>query len=81
MSISQDAQSAADSVSFESTELGAYLKESESRANLHVRGRVSVRPNPSLSPRPTTAGGVSPVPAVRSIIGHRAYAACLRGRG
>ncbi len=41
--------------------------------------RSNVRPNPSLSPRPTTAGVVSPAPAVRSIIGHRAYATCLRG--
>ena len=41
----------------------------------------SMRPNPSLSPRPATAGAVSPAPAVRSIIGHRAYATCLRGRG
>jgi hypothetical protein len=38
-------------------------------------------PNPSLSPRPATAGVVSPAPDFRSIIGHRAYATCLRGRG
>ena len=41
----------------------------------------AVTPNPSLSPRPTTAGVVSPAPVFRSIIGHRAYATYLRGRG
>jgi hypothetical protein len=39
------------------------------------------RPNPSLSPRPATAGVVSPVRAIRSIITNRAYNTCLRGRG
>jgi len=41
----------------------------------------TVRPNPSLSPRPTTAGVVSPVRASSSIIANRAYNTCLRGRG
>jgi hypothetical protein len=40
-----------------------------------------VKPNPSLNPRPATVGAVSPVPGGRTIIGHRAYSTCLRGRG
>jgi hypothetical protein len=40
-----------------------------------------VRPNPSLNPRPATAGSVSLVRGTRCIIANQAYAACLRGRG
>ncbi len=38
------------------------------------------RPNPSLNPRPTTAGTVRPVGGRRSITA-RPYGTCLRGRG
>ncbi|SUS05866.1 hypothetical protein DF3PB_220003 [uncultured Defluviicoccus sp.] len=38
-------------------------------------------PNPSLNPRPATAGAVSPVRAIPSIIAARAYITCLRGWG
>ncbi len=54
---------------------------SQEPRHLGVLAAMQVRANPSLSPRPATAGVVSPAPDFRSIIGHRAYAACLRGRG
>jgi hypothetical protein len=41
----------------------------------------ALRPNPSLNPRPATAGAVSPVRVSSSIVAHRAYSTCLRGRG
>ena len=49
---------------------------------LHVQAiRAPVRPNPSLHPGPTTAGGVSLARASCSIITNQAYTACLRGPG
>ena len=49
------------------------------QAAYHHRG-ARVRPNPSLNPRPTTAGAVRPVGGRRSITA-RPYSTCLRGRG
>jgi hypothetical protein len=40
-----------------------------------------VLPNPSLNPRPATAGSVSLVCGAFGTFAHQAYAACLRGRG
>ena len=42
--------------------------------------RNALGPNPSVNPRPTTAGTVSPVRGLCGIIAHRAYSAYLRGR-
>ena len=41
----------------------------------------ALTPNHSLHPGPATAGGVSPVCAIGSIVTHRAYTARLRGPG
>jgi hypothetical protein len=46
-----------------------------------ISGKPALRPNPSLNPRPATAGGVSLVRGTRCIIANQAYAARLRGRG
>ncbi len=43
--------------------------------------RTSVWPNPSVNPRPATAGSVSLVCGAFGTFAHQAYAACLRGRG
>ena len=50
------------------------------RSHSHC-GLSKALPNPSFNPRRTTATGVSPVRASRSIVAHRAYPACLRTRG
>ena len=43
--------------------------------------RCAVWPNPSLNPRPATAGAVSRASASRTIVAYRAYSTRLRGRG
>ena len=40
-----------------------------------------MKPNPSLNPRPATAGSVSLVRGTLYIFAYQAYAACLRSRG
>ena len=62
------------------------------RANALIRAHSRLRCSPQAhaaqcgcgltprSSRPATAGAVSPVPASRTIVGHRAYSTCLRGR-
>ena len=54
-------------------------KTSSSLPNAAQSSRV--RPNPSVNPRPTTAGTVSLACGQVGIFTVQAYSACLRGRG